>query len=55
MFTVAGHQMIENTLTGVGIKNGEVATAVSGIKYVMSGYCGIAVYNPYRSAVLFEN
>lgn len=55
MFTVAGHQMIENTLNGVGIKNGDVATAVSGIKYVMSGYCGIAVYNPYRSAVLFEN
>jgi hypothetical protein len=55
MFTVSGKQLIENTLTGVGIKNGEVATAVSGIKYVMSGYQGIAVYNPYRSVVLFEN
>ena len=55
MFTVRGKQLIENTLTGVGIKNGDVATAVSGIKYVMSGYQGVAVYNPYRSVVLFEN
>ena len=37
MFTVAGKQLLENTVTGVGIRSGEVATPVAGIKYVMSG------------------
>lgn len=37
LFTVRGKQLIENTLPGVGIKNGEVATSVAGIKYMMSG------------------
>ena len=55
LFTVRGKQLIENTLPGVGIKNGEVATPVAGIKYMMSGYCGVAVYNPYRSVIILEN
>lgn len=55
LFTVRGKQLIENTLPGVGIKNGEVATSVAGIKYMMSGYCGVAVYNPYRSVIILEN
>ena len=27
----------------------------NGIKYMMSGYCGVAVYNPYRSVIILEN
>lgn len=54
-FTISGKELIENTLTGVGIKNGEVASPVAGIKWIMSGYCGVAVYNPYRSVVILEN
>lgn len=54
-FTVEGKELIENTLTGVGIRNGEVASPVAGIKWTMTGYWGIAVYNPYRSVVLLEN
>jgi hypothetical protein len=55
MFTLGNKQFIENTLTGVGIQNGPVASPVSGIKYVMSGWQGVAVYNPYRSVILFQN
>jgi hypothetical protein len=54
-FTLEGKELIENELTGVGIRNGQVASPVAGIKWVMSGYAGIAVYNPYRSVVLLEN
>lgn len=54
-FTIDGKELIENTLTGVGIRNGEVASPVAGIKWVMSGYAGIAVYNPYRSVILLKN
>lgn len=55
MFTIEGKQFIENTLTGVGIQSGAVATPVAGIKYVISGWQGVAVYNPYRSVVLYQN
>jgi len=56
MFTVAGHQIMEDTFEGVGLKNNnKVGTKVAGGSYIMSGYQGIAVYNPYRSAILFEN
>ena len=54
-FTIEGKELVENTLTGVGIRPGEVASPVAGIKWVMSGYSGIAVYNPYRSVILLEN
>ena len=56
LFTVAGHQFMEDTFEGVGLKNNnKVGTKVAGGSYIMSGYQGIAVYNPYRSAILFEN
>lgn len=54
-WSVEGKELVENTLTGVGIRPGEVASAVSGIKWTMCGYWGIAVYNPYRSVILLEN
>lgn len=54
-FTLGDKQIYENTLTGVGVRNGEVASPVAGIKYVMGGYFGVAVYNPYKSVILFEN
>lgn len=54
-FTIGGKEIIENTLKGVGIDSGDVASPVAGIKWVMSGYWGVAVYNPYRSVVLIEN
>lgn len=54
-FTIDGKELVENTVTGVGIRSGEVASPVAGIKWVMSGYAGIAVYNPYRSVILLEN
>lgn len=54
-WTVEGKELIENTLTGVGIRNGEVASPVAGVKWTMTGYWGIAVYNPYRSVILLEN
>jgi len=55
MFTIEGKQFIENTLTGVGIQSGAVASPVAGIKYIVSGWQGVAVYNPYRSVVLYQN
>ena len=35
--TLKGKQMIQNQLTGVGIKDGDVATAVAGQKMIISG------------------
>lgn len=54
-FTIEKKEIVENTITGVGIENGPAATSVAGIKWVMSGYWGIACYNPYRSVVILEN
>lgn len=54
-FTVENKEFIENELTGVGIKSGEVASPVAGIKWVISGYWGVACYNPFRSVVILEN
>ena len=53
--TLKGKQMIQNQLTGVGIKDGDVATAVAGQKMIISGYVGIAVLNPFRSHILIQN
>ena len=47
--------MIQNQLTGVGIKDGDVATAVAGSKRIISGFVGIAVLNPFRSHILIQN
>lgn len=55
MFTVKGHQFMENHYTGVGIQSGAVASPTAGVKYIMSGYCGVAVYSPSRSVLLYEN
>lgn len=38
-WSVEGKELIENTLTGVGIRSGEVASPVAGIKWTM---CGLA-------------
>ena len=54
-FTLKDKDIIENELPGVGIKNGTAVSPVAGIKWVMSGYWGVAVYNPYRSVVIRQN
>lgn len=54
-FTLRDKAFVENTLTGPGIKNGDVATAVAGQKFIVSGYCGLGVMNPYRSYVFIQN
>lgn len=54
-FTLAGKEFIENTLTGVGIKSGPVASPVAGEKSIITGYAGVGVFNPYRSFVIIEN
>lgn len=54
-FTLRDKAFTENTLTGVGVKSGAVATAVAGEKYIVSGYAGICLLNPYRSYVLIQN
>lgn len=58
MFTFKGGQLIHNTITGVGGKNGltsgEVASPVAGSKIVNWGYSAVGVMNPYRSAILEE-
>jgi hypothetical protein len=55
LFTLKDKAFIDNTLTGVGVKSGAVATAVAGEKYIVSGYAGIACLNPYRSYILIQN
>ena len=55
LFTLKDKAFTENHLSGVGVKSGEVATAVAGEKYIVSGYAGIGCLNPYRSYVLIQN
>lgn len=54
-FTLKGKEFISNTLTGVGFESGEVATPVAGGKLIVSGYWGIASFNPYRAFILRQN
>ena len=58
MFTLKGGDMISNYLPGVGgmdgLSSGQVASPVAGAKRILWGYSGIALFNPYRSAVLRE-
>lgn len=54
-FTLSGRELIENTVSGVATRSGEVASPVAGVKYTMSGYAGIAVYSPFRSVLVCEN
>ena len=55
MFTIKDKAFMENSLTGVGVKPGEVASPVAGVSYIISGYCGIAALAPYRSYILIQN
>jgi len=58
MFTLRGGDMITNKYVGVGglngLSSGEVASPVAGSKRIIWGYSGIAVFNPYRSAIMRE-
>jgi hypothetical protein len=53
-FTLGNKQLVEDTFTGVGLQGTQVATKVAGGSFIMSGYWGIAVYNPYRSVILMQ-
>lgn len=58
-FTLEGAEYITNTIAGVGGLNGAtsgvVSSPVAGSRYICSGYAGIGVFAPYRSAILLEN
>lgn len=59
-FTLEGKGQYQlNYIAGVGGLNGTsdgaVSTPVAGSKYIIRGYCGIAAFCPYRSAVLIQN
>lgn len=54
-FQLEGRELIDNTLKGVGESDGQVATAVAGSMMTLTGTWGVAVYSPYRSAILVEN
>ena len=54
-FTLRGKEFTSNKLTGVGFKDGEVATPVAGGKLIVSGYSGMAVFAPYKAFILSEN
>ena len=54
-FTLEGKEFISNKFTGVGFKDGEVATATAGGKLIVSGYYGIAAFAPYKSFILSQN
>lgn len=54
-FTLKGKEFISNKLTGVGFRDGEVATPVAGGKLILSGYYGIAAFAPYKSFILSQN
>lgn len=55
MFTLKDKAFIENDIPGVGVKSGSVSSVVAGIKYTVTGYCGIGCMNPWRSYVLVQN
>lgn len=58
LFSLKGADMVSNKYVGVGgldgISSGEVASPVAGSKRILWGYASIAVFNPYKSAVLME-
>jgi hypothetical protein len=58
MFSLKGGDMISNKYVGVGglngLSSGEVASPTAGSKRILWGYSSIAVFNPYRSAILRE-
>jgi hypothetical protein len=58
MFSLKGADMVSNKYVGVGgldgISSGEVASPVAGSKRILWGYSSLAVFNPYKSAILRE-
>ena len=54
-FTLKGKEFTSNKLTGVGFKDGEVATPVAGGKLIVSGYFGMAAFAPYKAFSISEN
>lgn len=54
LFTLKGKDFTVNTMTGPGMKDGEVNTFVSGGAITAQGYASIAVTNPYRSFLLYS-
>lgn len=59
MFSLKGKDIISSIYEGVGGQNGgsdgKVASVVAGSKLILMGYSGVAVFNPYRSYVIYEN
>lgn len=59
MFTLKNSDIISNIYEGVGKQDGHsdgsVASPVAGTKLILHGYSGIALFNPYRSYIIFEN
>lgn len=54
LYTLKGKDLIFNTLRGVGIEDGDVASMVAGGAMTAQGYASIAVTNPYRSFLLYS-
>lgn len=54
LYTLKGKDLIFNTLKGVGMEDGEVASMVAGGAMTAQGYASIAVTNPYRSFLLYS-
>jgi len=58
LFTLKGGDFISNKVLGVGGENGltsgVVSSPVAGGKLINWGYSGVALFNPYRSAILRE-
>ena len=59
MFTLRGGNCIQNEIKGVGgfdgLSSGEVSSPVAGSKYIIHGYKGCCVFNPYRSYIMIES
>lgn len=54
LYTLKGKDLIFNTLKGVGMEDGDVATMVAGGAITAQGYASVAVANPYRSFLLYS-
>ena len=59
LFTLKGKDIVSNIYEGVGGRSGgddgNVASPVAGTKLILHGYSGLALFNPYRSYIMFEN
>lgn len=58
-FTLKGMEFLRSHVAGVGGLNGttsgSAATPVAGSKLIHLSYCGVGVFNPYRSYIVTEN